>query len=130
MNEVKIRNRIKEVAASRGVSNQLIALKCNVHYTTVSQWFSNRQQPSIENTIKILKLLEVDFTEIMVYESNNKNDGLGRVLEKEYKKLVKQYPVKIEVVSKKSGLKKMIYNPIISEALEVLEDLYKSNELK
>ncbi|MDM1465248.1 helix-turn-helix transcriptional regulator [Myroides odoratimimus] len=128
MNEVKIRNRIKEVAASRGVSNRLIALKCNVHYTTVSQWFSNRQQPSIENTIKILKLLEVDFTDIMIYESQPINTGLGRALEDEYKNLVKQYPLIVELPNLKTKAIKKSYNPLIIEALDSFEEKYKTKE--
>lgn len=126
--DVKIKNRIKEVAKSRGVGNQLIALKCNVHYTTVSQWFSNRQQPSIENTIKILELLEVDFTDIVIYEKHSINTGLGKVLEKKLKSLLNkdELPLQITQVNTKTKKKEKVYNPVIIEELKKIEKEHKS----
>lgn len=128
MNEVKIRNRIKEVAASRGVSNRLIALKCNVHYTTVSQWFSNRQQPSIENTIKILELLEVDFADIVIYESQSINTGLGKMLEEKLKSLLNKDKLQLQIiqVNTKTNKKEKVYNPAIIEELKQIEKEHKS----
>nr|WP_317633179.1 helix-turn-helix transcriptional regulator [uncultured Flavobacterium sp.] len=128
MNNKIVKNRIKEVAVQKGVSNLLIALKCNVHYTTVSQWFSNRQQPNLENTIKLLQLLEVNFTDIIIYENQSLDTGLGRILENEYKELVKKYPLKVELADSRKKTKEQIYNPIIVEALEKIEKQHKTKK--
>ncbi|AJA70411.1 helix-turn-helix transcriptional regulator [Myroides odoratimimus] len=123
MSNFKIKNRLKEVADFRGVSNKLIAMLLNVHYTTVSHWMSNRYQPSNVNVGKLLDLLEVDYNDLIITEGSPKYTGLGKLLEEEYLYLTKVKKLPYEIIEFNDETKKndKVYNPKIIEALKELE---------
>lgn len=127
MNNNKINNRLKEIAQLKGVSNKLIALKLNVHHTTVSQWMSNRYQPNNEHTNKLLELLEVAYHDLIIVNEKPKDTGLGRVLQKEYDNLIKnkKLPLRIKITNKETGTEENIYNPEIVKILQEVEDDHK-----
>lgn len=128
MIDFKVKNNLKEIAKSRGVSNKLIAIMLNVHYTTVSHWINNRYQPNSINIGKLIDLLEVDYSDLIIIENHSINTGLGKVLEKKLKSLLNkdELPLQIIQVNTKTKKKEKVYNPVIIEELKKIEKEHKS----
>lgn len=127
MNNNKINNRLKEIAQLKGVNNKLIALKLNVHHTTVSQWMNNHYQPNNEHTNKLLDLLEVAYHDLIIVNEKPKDTGLGKALQKEYDDLIKnkKLPLRIKITNKETGIEESIYNPEIVNIIQELENEHK-----
>ncbi len=53
-------NRIKAELAEAGKRNQELAAYLNVHPTTVSDWCTNKNQPSIQDLYRISEFLRID----------------------------------------------------------------------
>ncbi len=62
----QVYNRIKAVLAEKRTSNNFLAEKLSVNVNTVSQWCTNRKQPSIETLFRIAAVLNVDVRELLV----------------------------------------------------------------
>lgn len=127
MEKNKVRNRIKEVAKLKGVSNKLIAVLLNVHHTTVSQWMNNVYQPNNVHTNKLVELLEVGYHDLIINEDSPLDTGLGKVLQTEFDNLIKakNLPLKVTITHKETGKEETVYNP---EIIKVLEDLMKEHK--
>ena len=63
--EVKKLNRLKVVMAENDLSNIWLSEKLGVSQATVSKWMTNFSQPNIETLIKISKVLNVGFSELL-----------------------------------------------------------------
>lgn len=59
-------NRIKAVLAEKKKQNKDLAERLNVAPTTVSNWATNKSQPSIETLFEIADYLEVDVRILLV----------------------------------------------------------------
>ncbi len=127
MDKNKVRNRIKEVAKLKGVSNKLIAVLLNVHHTTVSQWMNNVYQPNNEHTNKLIELLEVGYHDLIINEDSPIDTGLGKVLQIEFDNLIKakNLPLKVTIIHKDTGKDETVYNPEIVKVLEGLRNEHK-----
>lgn len=63
-------NRLKVVLAEKGVKNKWLAENLGMDESTVSQWCTNRRQPSLETLLKVSHLLSVDIREL-IHSSKN-----------------------------------------------------------
>lgn len=59
-------NRIKVELAEAGRKNQDLAEYLPVHVTTVSDWCTNRNQPSIQDLYRISEFLQIDVRRLLV----------------------------------------------------------------
>lgn len=59
-------NRIKTVLAECEKKNSELAKHMGVHETTVSDWCTNTNQPSIQDLFKIAKFLKIDVRILLV----------------------------------------------------------------
>jgi transcriptional regulator with XRE-family HTH domain len=59
-------NRIKVELAEAGRRNQELAEFLGVHITTVSDWCTNKNQPSIQDLYKISEFLRIDVRRLLV----------------------------------------------------------------
>ena len=59
-------NRIKVVLAEKKKQNKELAERLNVAPTTVSNWATNKSQPSIETLFEIAEFLEIDVRTLLV----------------------------------------------------------------
>ena len=112
-------NRIKKITANKGASSRLLSLWINVDYTTVSQWNSNKYQPTNDKLNKIGELLEVDNSEL--FEPQNRVDtGLAKALQQELDRLHKteKIPYEIEETDKITGKSVKVNNPKLIKALK------------
>lgn len=64
--EKKDFNRIKAVLAEKKKHNKELAERLNVAPTTVSNWATNKSQPSIETLFEIADYLQVDVRTLLV----------------------------------------------------------------
>lgn len=64
--EKRILNRIKAVLAEKGVKSKDLANKCSVKEATVSNWSTNKSQPSLETLFEIADYLQVDVRTLLV----------------------------------------------------------------
>lgn len=119
-------NRIKKVAKENGASSRLISLWVDVDYTTVSNWSSNKYQPSDEKLNQIGELLQKDTRDLL--EPQGRIDtGLAATLEKELKRLNKEegIPYEIEKFDKKKRVNVKVNNP---ELIKRLRDFASKHE--
>lgn len=119
-------NRIKKITADKGASSRLLSLWVNVDYTTVSQWNSNKYQPTNDKLNKIGELLEVDNSEL--FEPQNRVDtGLAKALQQELDRLHKteKIPYEIEETDKITGKSVKVNNPKLIKALKDFAKNYK-----
>jgi transcriptional regulator with XRE-family HTH domain len=58
-------NRIKVELAEAGRRNQELAEFLGVHITTVSDWCTNKNQPSIQDLYKIAEFLRIDVRRLL-----------------------------------------------------------------
>jgi len=59
-------NRIREVLLEEGKTNNWLARELNLNKVTVSRWCTNTFQPTIDNLLRIAKVLDVDVRELLV----------------------------------------------------------------
>jgi len=58
-------NRIKVVLAEQGRTNKWLAESLSKNETTISHWCTNEKQPSLETSIGVAKVLNVDVRELL-----------------------------------------------------------------
>ena len=58
-------NRIKVVLAETRRKNKWLAQQIGKDESTVSQWCTNRRQPSLETLIKVADVLDVDIRNLL-----------------------------------------------------------------
>ena len=58
-------NRIKAELAEAGKKSQALAEYLGVHVTTVSDWCTNKNQPSIQDLYKISEFLRIDVRRLL-----------------------------------------------------------------
>ncbi len=63
-------NRLKEILASKGISNHWLADQLGVTDMTVSRWATNKNQPSITQLVNISRALNVDLASLVETEFN------------------------------------------------------------
>lgn len=59
-------NRIKSVLAEKSKTSSWLSQELNVDPATVSNWCTNKRQPSIETLFEIAKALKVNVRELLV----------------------------------------------------------------
>jgi len=59
-------NRIKVVLAEREIKNKWLAKELNKDESTVSQWCTNKRQPSLETLKEISDLLDMDIRNLLI----------------------------------------------------------------
>ena len=67
-------NRIKAVLAEKNKQNKDLAEKLKVASTTVSNWATNKSQPSIETLFEIAEYLQVDVRILLVSTIKKKSE--------------------------------------------------------
>jgi len=119
-------NRIKQVAKEKGASSRLISLWVDVDYTTVSNWSSNKYQPSGEKLNQIGELLQKDNRDLLQPQGRI-DTGLAAALQKELKRLNKEegLPYEIEKFDKKKGVNLKVNNPELVKRLREFAERYK-----
>ena len=63
--EPKRLNRLGEILAAKGVKSVWIAEKLNLTKASVSNYVTNKHQPSLETLYQIATLLEIPVTELL-----------------------------------------------------------------
>ena len=63
-------NRIKVVLVEKGKTGKWLAEQVGKNEATVSRWYSNRMQPSLDMLVKIAELLNIETRELI---NNRKN---------------------------------------------------------
>lgn len=66
-------NRIRVVLADKQITNRWLAEQMGVTDMTVSQWKTNKTQPSMAQFVEIARLLQVDIKDLieMTFDSQN-----------------------------------------------------------
>ena len=59
-------NRLKVVLAEKDVKNKWLAQKLNKDESTISQWCTNKRQPSLETLKAISVLLDIDIRDLLI----------------------------------------------------------------
>ena len=122
-------NRIKQVAREKGVSSRLISLWVDVDYTTVSNWSSNKYQPSGEKLNQIGELLQKDNRDLL--EPQGRVDtGLAKALEQELKRLHNEEGMAYEVekLDKKKSANVKVNNPDLVKRLREFAEMLKQGK--
>ncbi|MDB4162528.1 helix-turn-helix domain-containing protein [Saprospiraceae bacterium] len=65
-------NRIKEVLQKKGIKQIWLAEQLNKSYNMVNCYVQNRRQPSIEDLYKIAEILQVNVSELLTNNFNEK----------------------------------------------------------
>jgi putative transcriptional regulator len=81
MAEIKKYNRIKVELAEAVKKNQELAGYLNVHVTTVSDWCTNKNQPSVQDLYRISEFLRIDVRRLL--SATNWESGLTKAAESE-----------------------------------------------
>ncbi|SFJ23139.1 helix-turn-helix transcriptional regulator [Myroides guanonis] len=108
-----IKNRLKKIIENTGLSSTMLAILLEVHETTISQWKSNRQQPSMINIVKLMRLLELRYDEIIIEDSPLVKKGTIQKLQVEYDKIRKELAPEISQLRKEEGNPKLIHPKVI-----------------
>jgi len=58
-------NRLKVVLAESQRKNKWLAKRINKDESTISQWCTNKRQPSLESLYQIAEALEIDVRELL-----------------------------------------------------------------
>ncbi len=61
-------NRIKKILEEKGVKQTWLANKLNKSYNMVNSYVQNRRQPSIEDLLKISRILDVNVSDLLIKE--------------------------------------------------------------
>ena len=67
-------NRLKVILAEKKKSNLWLSKQLGCAPTTVSKWCTNSSQPPLESLMKITRLLDVEFKDLVRYEELEKNE--------------------------------------------------------
>ena len=67
-------NRLKVILAEKKKSNLWLSRQLGCAPTTVSKWCTNSSQPPLESLMKITRLLDVEFKDLVRYEELEKNE--------------------------------------------------------
>ena len=67
-------NRIKVVLADKKRTNKWLSEQLECAPTTVSKWCTNSSQPPLEMLMKITRLLDVEFKDLVRFEELDKNE--------------------------------------------------------
>lgn len=97
-------NRIKTELAEADKQNAELAEYIGVHVTTVSDWCTNTNQPSIQDLFKISKFLKINVQQLLVATKwDNATDNIDIKIENQHsKRKNKAVPVKGKPASKSS----------------------------
>lgn len=130
MKQIMVRNRLGEIIKGRGISNIMLAILLEVHVTTISQWISNRQQPSKDNIVKLMRMLELRYNDIMIEDFPHTNKGIVQSLQNEYNKIIKVHPPEIEIPNETGGKKKVLNPNVVTAMKEFERELMKKLDMK
>lgn len=75
-------NRIKAELAEAGKQNKDLAEYMDLHVTTISDWCTNTNQPSLQHLYKIAEFLKIDVRRLLVPERQDMDDYLSIVADK------------------------------------------------
>ena len=67
-------NRLKVILAEKKKSNLWLSKQLGCAPTTVSKWCTNSSQPPLESLMKITRLLDVEFKDLVSYEELDNNE--------------------------------------------------------
>lgn len=67
-------NRLKVILAEKKKSNLWLSKQFGCAPTTVSKWCTNSSQPPLESLMKITRLLDVKFKDLVRYEELDNNE--------------------------------------------------------
>ncbi|TFF37017.1 helix-turn-helix domain-containing protein [Mucilaginibacter psychrotolerans] len=112
-------NRIKSALAEKGVKGFLLAIYMGVHETTVSDWCTNKSQPSPKDFIKIANFLNLNVRELIQKIEpvpNMKAELMIAEVEK-FEQEGNLIHVNAETKTKK---KKKIINPELAKRLKII----------
>lgn len=65
-------NRIKEVLEEKGIKQVWLAERLGKSFNTVNGYVQNRNQPSLEALYQIAEILNVDISELLISNINQK----------------------------------------------------------
>ena len=68
-------NRLKVILVEKKKSNLWLSKQLGCAPTTVSKWCTNSSQPPLETLLKIAKLLDVDFKDLIRFEELDKEEN-------------------------------------------------------
>ncbi|MBV3766154.1 helix-turn-helix transcriptional regulator [Phocaeicola vulgatus] len=66
-------NRIKVILVEKHKTNKWLAEQLSKDQATISKWYTNSSQPSLETMIEIAKVLDVDVRDLIVPTQTSKN---------------------------------------------------------
>lgn len=118
-----IRNRLREIIDDADLSSTMLAILLEVHETTISQWKSNRQQPSKDNISKLMRLLELRYDEIMIEDTPPVKKGTIQKLQAEYDRITKELAPEIRQLRMEKGNPKFIHPKVIVTVKKLEKEL-------
>ncbi|SFJ20700.1 helix-turn-helix transcriptional regulator [Myroides guanonis] len=123
MGDIVFTNRLRKIAKSKGISNNLLAILMDVDGTMITSWMNNIVQPNEKQIKRLTELLEVSYQDLIFDDSI----GKARSLEDEFDNLIrnKKMSLKVLVTDKKTGKAEKVYNPKIIKTMKTLEAEYK-----
>ncbi|MEC4114775.1 hypothetical protein VSO92_11755 [Myroides pelagicus] len=126
--DVKLKNRLKDIIKEEKVSAILVGLWADVNKATVSAWNSNTSQPNDINLNKVGELFEID-NRMLLQADNRVKTGLAQALQEELNRLTKieGIPTYINSIDNVSGNNVKMNNPILVKALKDFAENYKLN---
>jgi putative transcriptional regulator len=74
-------NRIKAELAEAGKQNADLATYMEVHPSTVSDWCTNTNQPSVQDLYRIAEFLKIDVRKLLIPTSWERNEVLTQAAE-------------------------------------------------
>ena len=63
---MEVINRIKAVLAEKQLTDKWLAEEIGKSENTISKWYSNKVQPSLEVLLEIATLLSIDIRELLI----------------------------------------------------------------
>lgn len=123
MGDIVFTNRLRKIAKSKGISNNLLAILMDVDGTMITRWMNNIVQPNEKQIKRLTELLEVSYQDLIFDDSI----GKARSLEDEFDNLIrnKKMSLKVLVTDKKTGKVEKVYNPKIVKTMKTLEAEFK-----
>lgn len=123
MRDTAISNRLKKIANSKGISNNLLAILLEVDNSEITKWMKNVSQPNAQQITRLMELLEVSYQDLIFDD----RIGQARALEDEFDNLIrnKKMSLKVSVPNKKTGKEDKVFNPKIVKAMKTFEAEYK-----
>jgi len=109
-------NNIKDATRDAKTTSIILTLLLDVNKSTISNWNSNKAQPSLNTINEIGAFLEISNSDLLISE-NRKNTGLAKATTQEYKRLLKEGVSRTVPAKDKNGKYKEINNPKMVKAL-------------